>query len=370
MIDKIHIKGLKSINELTVNCSKFNLLAGTNSSGKSTFLQSVLTAVQGDINGELVSLGEFREARNYNMSGQEISIELWGDGKKDPYRISFSEQESGAYRIETPVVDDIINGMTDADYKPDRMNLPEYGTNFFYLSCDRTGANDIYAKNFSSEKDFGTRGEYALSYLLSHEGKPVDSTVEIQNPDITNSLLDQVNHWMKYIIGTTLQITDLKKTNYLQVKYNNNPMITSETMFCRPANVGSGVSYLVSIIIVCLASGRGSTILIENPEIHLHPKAQSRLCEFLYLIAESGRQIFVETHSDHLFNGLRVGVSSGKMKMENISVSFFALDDHFETQCNPIIFGEYGRIIGKNERMNLKDLFDQFEIDLDSMLGL
>ena len=50
----------------------------------------------------------------------------------------------------------------------------------------------------------------------------------------------------------------------------------------RPQNVGSGISYLISIIITCFAAPEESIIVIENPEIHLHPAAQSRVCDFLY----------------------------------------------------------------------------------------
>ena len=370
MIDKIYVEGLKSIHKLTVNCSKFNLFAGTNSSGKSTFLQAILIASQDDINGPLVSLGSFREARNYNMSGEDIKIAVWGDGKEKPGWISFAENAPDSYRTETSCMEFIINRRRNREEAESRMWIPEYGENLFFLSCDRTGVSDIYEKNISGADRFGIRGEYALSYLLNHESDPVDETVEVYNTEYTNSLLDQVNYWMSYIVGTVLQINDLKKTNYLQVKYNNNPMITSEAMYCRPVNVGSGISYLISMIVMCLAAKKNDIIIIENPEIHLHPKAQSRLCRFLYFIARADRQIFVETHSDHIFNGLRVGVAAGKIEMKDLSVNFFALDDHYETQCNPVVFGEYGKITGQNDDMDLKDLFDQFELDLDHMLGI
>ena len=120
------------------------------------------------------------------------------------------------------------------------------------------------------------------------------------------------------------------------------------------------------MIISCLGAEEGSIVIIENPEIHLHPKAQSRLCEFLYFVSKSRRQLFVETHSDHIFNGLRVGIATGKMKQEDITVNFLAMNEQYETQCNPIIFKEYGKIIGTNDDMDINDLFDQFEIDLDS----
>ena len=58
------------------------------------------------------------------------------------------------------------------------------------------------------------------------------------------------------------------------------------------------------------------------------------------------------------------------MDQDNVTVNFFAVNDQYETQCNPIIFEEYGKIVGLNEEMDLKDLFDQFEIDLDRMLGI
>jgi len=199
----------------------------------------------------------------------------------------------------------------------------------------------------------------------------VDKEIAVQDGSATNSLLDKVNYWLKYIVGTVLQINDLKKTNYLQVKYNNNPNnINLDAAYCRPVNVGAGVSYLVSVLITCLASKKKDIILIENPEIHLHPKAQSRLGEFLYHVSKSGRQLFVETHSDHIFNSIRVGIAQNKICQEDVKIYFFALDDNYETQCNPIIFGEYGKIIGMNDSMDIHDLFDQFEIDLDKMLGL
>lgn len=73
------------------------------------------------------------------------------------------------------------------------------------------GANDIYAKNMLNESDFGIDGEYALAYLLQNESKAVSEDLVVQDVDCTNSLLDQVNYWLNYIVGTTLSIKDLKK---------------------------------------------------------------------------------------------------------------------------------------------------------------
>lgn len=377
MISRISVKALKSIRDLSVKCSNFNLFVGTNSSGKSTFLQALLVAAQEDLNGKYISLGEFREARNYSMLNSSIEIEIIEKDKKLPAWIKFTEnKEKEGYVIENFFSNIISEKMlldpTVKDYiDPEQSLLPEEDVFFHYLSCHRIGVDDIYKKNMMDETDFGIDGEYAFAYLLRNEEVVVDERLAVRKSDVTNSLLGQVNYWLDYIVGTTLSINDLKKTNYLQVKYNNNPAnFSSDALYCRPVNVGSGISYLISILISCLGSEEGSIIIIENPEIHLHPKAQSRLCEFLYHVSKSGRQLFIESHSDHIFNGLRVGVASGEIKQEEITVNFFAMNENYETQCNPVIFGEYGKITGTNNTMDIDDLFDQFEIDMDKMLGL
>ena len=76
MISKVRVRALKSIRDLSVECSNFNLFVGTNSSGKSTFLQALLVAAQEELNGKYISLGEFREARNYSMLNSPIEIEI------------------------------------------------------------------------------------------------------------------------------------------------------------------------------------------------------------------------------------------------------------------------------------------------------
>lgn len=356
MIERIRIQALKSIRDLTVECSGLNLIVGTNSAGKSTFLQAILLEAQNgldrtDLNGPLISLGDFREVRNHAMPDSNIKIWIWENKGTEPAWVEFAEDSERGYKVTASHI--------------------LWDSGFHYLSCHRIGPQDIYSKYFGNDNHLGTDGEYALSYLLKHETDPVSMDLVRNRGNLANSLYEQVNDWLGYIVGTSLLLNDIKKTNYLQVRYNNNPLnANAEALYCRPINIGSGISYLITILITCLASHEKDIILIENPEIHLHPKAQSRLCEFLYLIGSSGRQLFVETHSDHIFNGLRVGISNKTMKAEDIRVDFFALDKNYMTQCNPISFGEYGKIIGMNQDMDLDDLFDQFEIDLDLMLGL
>lgn len=374
MINRITIHAFKSIKDLSISCTNLNLFVGTNSSGKSSVLQSLLLFQQNikaknGLNGPLVAIGDFREVRNNSLARDSIKIKLDGkdiNGNSISEAVEFYEIESGY---------DTNFFLGDIPYNFDQLDdstkrrLFKYCV-FYYLSCHRIGVMDLYQRNISTITRFGNNGEYALSYLAENQDMILANNLCQEIEGYGNNLLSQVNYWLKYIVDTELSIASLPQTNYVQVKYNNNDAIHNTSSFQRPINVGSGISYLISIIIECLASEENSIIVLENPEIHLHPKAQSRLCELLYLMAASGRQLFIETHSDHIFNAIRVGISTGRWESKLITVNFLALDEQHATACNPIEFGTFGKVYGTNPEMSLDDLFDQFDIDLDRMLGL
>ncbi|MCY4294810.1 MAG: AAA family ATPase, partial [Acidimicrobiaceae bacterium] len=70
-------------------------------------------------------------------------------------------------------------------------------------------------------------------------------------------------------------------------------------------SVGVGISQVLPVLVVCLLADPGDLVLLEQPELHLHPALQMRLADFLLACVESGRQIIVETHSENLVNRLR-----------------------------------------------------------------
>lgn len=361
-----------------MECRGLNLIVGTNSSGKSTFLQSILleaqnSAEQWGLNGPLVELGDFNEAHNYSSNRDEpIRIETWTT-KEEPFFVEFKQDisEKNGYHINMANDEDIYPHL-DVDLLDEQYSSPvTYGIGVHYLSSRRTGVQDTYMKNRNRSDDFGINGEFSIAYLQEHEDDVLELAMLNDRANCGDSLSGQVNYWLSRILGkTTMKTRSLAKTNFVQILYNNNPQnVNQEDFFCRPINIGSGVSYLISILIECLASQKGDILIIENPELHLHPKAQSELCKFFYFISQTGRQLFIETHSDHIFNGVRAGIARGQFKQDDIAVNFFVLKNAM-TQCNPIRFGEFGKFYGENANLTLEDLFDQFEIDLDEMMGL
>lgn len=91
----------------------------------------------------------------------------------------------------------------------------------------------------------------------------------------------------------------------------------------RSTNVGFGITYTLPIVVALVSAKPGSLILLENPEAHLHPRGQAKLGELMALAASGGVQIIVETHSDHVLNGIRVATYHEKISPDDIALHFF-----------------------------------------------
>ena len=112
------------------------------------------------------------------------------------------------------------------------------------------------------------------------------------------------------------------------------------------ASVGVGVSQSLEPIIDCLISESGQLILLEQPELHLHPALQKKMAEFLLIFAEHGRQIIVETHGEHVVTKLRTlaAEDTENMTHQNIQLLFAAKDDDGNTEYTPSEINQYGGV--------------------------
>ncbi|MCI8338182.1 MAG: AAA family ATPase [Lachnospiraceae bacterium] len=346
MIDRLEIEGFKCIDKLKLDLKQFNLLAGTNSSGKSSAIQALLLLVQNldddyGLNGPLVSVGEFREIRNYNVKADSVTVMVSEGDEKVSLRF-------------------LKNNLLKWSVRKSRLeNKLAYSNNKFqYLSSNRVGGQDIYRKNRTPYWGVGINGEFAVDYLSRGKFFPLEE--DLVRDQENHTLLAQTNYWLKYIVDASIRVEDILGTDVVKASYG-----LVDGHYSRPQNVGSGISYLISIIVMCLGSEKDDILIIENPEIHLHPQSQSRLCEFLYFVASAGRQLIVETHSDHIFNAARVGIATKTMDGDQMTINFFRRGSDHCTRNHVIDIGEYGKIENP-----IPNLFDQFQADLDKMIGV
>lgn len=158
--------------------------------------------------------------------------------------------------------------------------------------------------------------------------------------------------WLSYIFdGANIKVNnDSESVLALKINSKNN-----ERLY-KSVNVGFGYSYVLSIVLTCLLSKENDILIFENPEAHLHPKAQSRLTHLFARLAENKVQLFIESHSEHILNGLRVAVASKSSRIDKDMVSSYFFDENFQVEKLNI---DHKGFISNWP----KDFFDQTDID-------
>lgn len=354
MIKKITIDNFKSIRHLEMECSDINLLIGVNSSGKSTIIQGLLFVAQNidepcGLNGTFCSIGSFEENRCIYADKKVITVAI--ENQKAECVTMGLRSEEGALKLNRNYSSQEGNSSLNSEFSIRERKIQ-------YLSCHRLGPQNVYKKSVQLDEQIGNDGEYAIAYLNKHGADTLDGDMCRGRQDYT--LLGQVNWWLSYIVNAEISTEEISGADLVKASYSIN-----DAQNMRPINIGSGISYLVSVLIMCLTSPENAILVIENPEIHLHPSAQAKVCEFLYFIASTGRQLFVESHSDHIFNGFRAGIATGDMERERINMQFVRLNEAYVTEAMRVQVGRMGRI--ENQQ---KDLFDQFDLDMNRMIGI
>jgi predicted ATPase len=334
MINSITINSFKSFLYRELGLNNLTILTGLNSSGKSSIIQSILIiekAFKNEKNLLIDGHGTASDLKNKHSRGEiEFKIEI----DKTDYCISFPES----------------NTSLDLNIFPD----------VWYISANRFGAqlsipisNDPKLKN-----KIGRNGENVLQCIQYFDViNPKTLKKQIVHPNTESyTLLDNIREWLKVISPNV----DFK------YEVNNNTDTSSATYDgYRATNVGFGLSYILPVITALLASTITSNnlVIIENPEAHLHPRGQSELAKLICLCAELGTQVIVETHSDHIFTGVRLFIKENPEFSKKSLFHWFELDNKRNTDVTSIIVDKDGRI---NDWP--KGFFDQFELDYSKLI--
>lgn len=367
MVEYIILKNFKCFDELQVRLAPLTLITGMNGVGKSTLIQSLLLIRQSFVsryfqdnylclNGDLANLIN-GEALLYKQAVDE-SVEIHIEDSENDFIFNVPQIDSDNHlqRVE----------ICPNDYS--KYGLFLFGDDFVYLNAERLAPQMDYKLMNPLEKNYSRmgnkHGDKAVGVLFDAIDKVADLTIPALKAEAVSTLRlgDNVSAWMSYIMGTKIT-AKVEKVNSedLRLTYTMGD-VAKENVF-SPLNSAFGYSYLLPIVTAVLTAKKNGGVLLENPEAHLHPAAQFRLGVFLAMASEQGIQLVVETHSDHLLNGIRVAAKEKKISSDNVAILYFSVRDGGH-DAQRIVLNEDGEL----DRWP-QGFFDEWEKALDTLIG-
>ncbi len=228
-----------------------------------------------------------------------------------------------------------------------------------YLGPLRDEPRSLYPlQALSSPTDVGPKGELTAAVLHLNARRQIDFVssrcFQVEKIEIKTEkarLREAVIEWLIYLgVAVDLQTSEKGKFGHeFRVKTSHSSEFQDLT------NVGVGVSQVLPIVVTCLLAPAGATIILEQPELHLHPAVQARLADFFIAISSLGKQCIIETHGEYLIERMRLRIA-GDMRDEvvkNTKIYFFE-QKNGETSCRDVVVNRYGAIENWPD-----DFFDQ-----------
>lgn len=400
MLTQLELRSFKCFEYLRLPLAPLTLLTGLNASGKSSVLQALVLLHQ--------TMREHEWSTRLALNGSTVRLGAMPDVVDEEFgRGSFDvglEDRTGAYRwtfggdrrdMSMQVLRVVVNGQIvdrgrglryllplaespSLEYLelggrlvPQRIGLPlaeknsveslaKRFRNLTYVTAERLAPQDSYVlEDPHVVTDVGPRGEHAVSVLHWGRDEPVLDRLIL--PEVPPVRLRQVEARMRTLFpGCAIDLEQPPQANTVTLGLR-----TSDTSdFHRPVHTGFGLTQTLPIIVAALSAAEDDILLIENPEVHLHPAGQSLIGQFLAEVANAGVQVLVETHSDHVLNGVRRVVKAGHLSADQVAIHFFRpRSDEGPQVLSPVI----------DDTGNIDDwpsgFFDQFDKDANYFAG-
>ena len=318
MVKNLNIKKFKVLENENLDIKPLTVFCGENSSGKSTAIRAML----------FFGNGSFDKSSYYSFNAIY--------GLHDDYKYIELEDSNGlivkAYGANSVYADKPAN----LDFNPT------------LLCAERIGPRKVY-ESINNTYDFIDMYGRLAPFFYHQKQNDNISELAIDNMEDT-TLRSQVAYWLNHILGTTVKTENIQDNIIVayQAPHDVEPY--------SPLNTGFGTSMVFPILVTCLTAKIGDTIIIENPEVHLHPKAQSKLADFFAFIAQLGVQIILETHCEHLIYKLCYNVNKDIIDYDKVVFQYKEINKPFEA----IYTDKKGRFVDEknNQRKFPTGFFD------------
>ncbi|MBE5912269.1 AAA family ATPase [Pseudobutyrivibrio sp.] len=322
MIKEIELTNFKCFENIKLPTGNLTMLTGINGTGKSTVLQSLVLLKQSfERNRDMKVL--YLNDEDYIQLGNAEDV-LCSHAEEDCIKFGYHTDDSD-YSFEYEHSGDRFSDMLLSKKVFDSTEFL-MNNNIRYLSADRITPKRFYRianADKLSRREFGSDGEFAIQYLLLNSDKDIDESLNFQY-STNRSLKAQVSYWLGKISNSAIPIIRVDEVQRIaELKYEFLLGETERSNTYSNINVGFGITYTLPFIVLLLSSTPGDILLIENPEAHLHPQGQVAMGQLLSFVAASGVQIILETHSDHILNGIRLSVKKGEISNDMVAINYF-----------------------------------------------
>jgi predicted ATPase len=385
MISALSIAGYKCLRQVEIPLANLAVFVGANASGKSSAIQSLLLLRQSSDGSGFVDrlklsgpLYEAGTAQDILHPESEHSLLFQISSHSGATEFKFFHDRS----------DEISRSRSLRSLAPAALISPLASAcrDFFYLNAERIGPRVTYSlppdeaqlsgyvgkhgehtaaflarasNGFMQRKEWGP--SYAESFsepirILDGKNKAAEFANTSGRVDLLAKL---VLGWI--LPGATFEVAENDQIDAASLHFIRDPEATRAKV--RATHVGFGLSYCLPVIAAALAVPKGGVLIVENPEAHLHPFSQSRIGFFLAMISASGVQIVLETHSDHVLNGIRLAVRYKCLNAEDCCINYFSRPESSDTATvKTIHIDREGGLDAWPE-----NFFDQIELDLSRL---
>ncbi len=328
MLTNLTISNFKSLKQISLNLNSLNILSGLNGMGKSSVIQSLLLLRQSFQNGLLENGGLVLKG-NYIELGIGKDVFYQGAGEDEKLVFEYvADTAVNKWSFDYSAQKHVLPINEESTYQIDAFTSSSiFNNNFQYINAEHIPPTSLHKKSqfdVNENRQIGIRGEYAVHYLVEFGDKEKVSFDNLIHPKAKSPyLLHNVDAWLSEISpGVKLNTEDLLSVDQAKLgfQFEHGNEFTNEF---RPINVGFGISHVLPILVSLLSANENKLILLENPECHIHPRGQAIIGQLLLRVAMNKVQILVETHSDHILNGIRAEVFEQKKGSEFVNLFFF-----------------------------------------------
>ena len=351
MLNSLRIRNFKCFDDSKIDFNSLTVLAGSNAAGKSSVIQALLFYAYAvaqnenhiDINKIYgLDLGVAKDLLSQNRV-EDNCIEITAERGNISNSIFLKTSNKSPYVFE-------ISG--SASHK-DSLHIK-------YLKAERIGPRKS-TQISGLPDDFGYSGEHTPSVIENADNDGVKVHEKLSDKSDNKKFSAQVERWMSAVIGKMeIDITSDYSKGFTDTRIKN--PVTEQSVI--PTLTGFGISYAMPIIAAGLlcSTHPDSILIVENPEAHLHPMAQSNIGKFLAILAECGVQVIVETHSEHVVDGARIQLKNDD-QTDMMTINFFEVQK-LKIALQPISLKANGELAYWP-----KGFFDQKQTDLRELLS-